>query len=135
MNDTKIQFEYTNSCTCQTYDESTDEFSSSEYCDGSCFDMMLEDFEFITSDLFKLNETGWWKITNLRLWDGNHSGFIKANNVVQLLRGMVVNSEWTLRGEILENKIHYSLSHHDAIGSSTTVTIVEESELELYGLE
>lgn len=135
MNDTKVEFSYTNSCTCEVYDEINNEYYSSDDCYGYCYDVMIEDFKNITLDLFELNETGWWKINNFRLWNGDHSGFIQAYDASELLRGMVVNSEWTMRGEILKNEIHYSLSHHDApMGSSTVVTIVEESELDLYGL-
>lgn len=135
MIDSKVEFEYTNSCTCEFYDAESDEYYETEYCNGYCYDTMIEDFEHITSHLFDMNETGWWMVSNLRLWDGNHSGFIKAQTAPELLRGMGVNGDWIMRGKILEDSIQYSLSHHDApMGSSSMVTIVTESDMEHYGL-
>lgn len=134
MEETQIKFEYTNNCTCEIYDAESDEYYEAPYCNGDCYYMMIEDFENITSDLFNRNPAGWWKITDLRLWDGNHSGFVKANTPEELIRGMTVNSDWIIRGEVLEDRVQYSLSHHDSLGSSTTVTIVEESDLEIHGL-
>lgn len=134
MNDSKVKFEYTNTCTCQIYDESTDDYSDSDYCFGYCFDEQLEDFKDITSHLFEMNKTGWWRVSDLRLWNREVSGFVLADNVNDLIKGMTVNSEWIIRGEVLEDRIEYSLSHHDALGSSSTVTIVTEDQLEEYGL-
>jgi len=135
MNDSKVEFEYTNTCTCEVYDDESDEYIPLEYCDGSCYDYIIEHFGQITSHLFDANETGWWMVSNIRFWDGNRSGFVKAQTAPELLRGMGVNSEWIMRGEILEDRIEYSLSHHDApMGSASCVGIITEDQREEYGL-
>ena len=130
-----VKFEYTNSCTCQTYDPEIDEYFDAQDCYGDCWEYTVEDFANITSHLFEANETDWWKVTALRLWNGDVSGFFSASNVQDLIRGMTVNSEWTMRGEVFNDRIEYSLSHHDApMGSSSVLTMVSENEREEYGL-
>lgn len=129
------KFEYTNTCTCQTYDADLDDYFDAQDCYGDCWEYTLEDFSNITSHLFENNETNLWRVNNLRLWDGDVSGFFKATNVSDLIRGMTVNSEWIMRGEVFDDRIEYSVSHHDApMGSSTVLTIVSEEEREKYGL-
>lgn len=128
-------FEISNVCTCTIHIEETDEDFPSEDCFGDCWAMAVDHFTEITSQLFDKNETGFWKISNLRLWDGNHDGFVYANEPLDLIRGMSVKSEWIMRGFVEEDRITYSLSHHDApMGSNSTVTIVTEEEREEYGL-
>ena len=134
---TTLKFEYTNTCTCTVYNEELEEYTEepSDNCYGDCWEFVVEDFSNITDNLFNQNETNWWKITGFRLWDGDHSGFVYAKTPLELLRGMTVNSEWIMRGEVFDDHINYSLSHHDApTGSSTKLTIVSESEREDYGL-
>lgn len=130
-----LKFEYTNTCTCNSYNEETDEYEPTNDCYGDCWEFVVEDFTNITDKLFDNNETYWWKINGFRLWDGDHSGFIKAKTPLELLRGMTVNSEWIIRGEVFDDHINYSLSHHDApTGSNTRLTIISEQEREDYGL-
>lgn len=132
---TGIKFEYTNTCTCTYYDEKTDESIPSLECWGDCWEYVLDDFKEITLFLFDINETNWWKVSNIRLWDGESSGYFFADNVKELIHGMTVNSEWIMSGEVFNDHIDYSLSHHDApMGSRTTLTIVTEEEREELGL-
>ena len=52
-----------------------------------------------------------------------------------LLRGMAVRGEWTMRYEVYADRIEYSLSHHDApTGSASVLTIMTPEEVEKYGL-
>lgn len=129
-----IEFEYTNTCTCNYYNDETDEWYEPDDCYGDCWELTLEDFKNITAHLIEKNETMWWKVTNLALWDGSHSGFFYAESVDEILRGMTVNSEWIMRGKIFDDRIEYSLSHHDSMGSSTTLSMVSREEQERYGL-
>lgn len=130
-----IKFEHTNTCTCTYYSEELDEYVESGDCWGDCYDSMIEDMENITSHLFSANETNWWRVSNLRLWNGDVSGYFRADTVAQLITGMTVRSEWIMRGEIFDDHIEYSLSHHDApMGSSTRLDIVSEEEVEEKGL-
>jgi hypothetical protein len=132
---TGIKFEYTNNCTCEYYDEETEESIPSPDCWGDCWEYVLDDFKEITKDLFYENETNWWKVSNIRLWDGESSGYFFADNVKELIKGMTVNSEWMMSGEVFNDYINYSLSHHDApMGSNTTLTIVTEEQREELGL-
>lgn len=128
-------FEYTNTCTCSSYDEDTDTYIAMDYCDGHCWETTVDDFALITTELFDNNETLWWKVSNLRLWDGNHNGYGFAMCPEDLLSLMTVKSEWTIRGELFNNCIKYSLYHHDApTGSSSTLTMVSEEQREELGL-
>ena len=132
---TQNNFEYTNTYKCTFYDEDTDTYIETNACFRDCWEYVLEDFSNITSHLFDKNETNFWRVSNLRLWNGDVGGFFQAKNVSDLIRGMTVNSEWIMRGEVFEDRIEYSLSHHDApMGSSTVLTIVSEEEREKYGL-
>lgn len=129
-----IKFEYTNTCTCTVYDEETDEETPASDCYGDCWEQTLEDFQNITSHLVEKNTTMWWRVKDLALWDGNYGGFFYAETISKLLDGMTVNSAWTMRGEVFDDRIEYSLSHHDAMGSATTLMMVTEDEREKYGL-
>lgn len=130
----KTEFEYTNTCTCTYIDEESGEDMPMEYCDGYCWDYVIDDFTELTKPLFEANETNWWKVSNIRLWDGESSGYFFADNVKELIHGMTVNSEWIMRGAVFSDYIQYSLSHHDAMGSNTTLTIVTEEQREELGL-
>lgn len=127
-----FEFEYTNSCECMDENPETGEFDiPSAGCYGYCFDSVLEDFEEITSHLFKMNNTNFWRIANIRLWNGDVSGIVKADSPAKLLESMGVNSVWNMRGTVHNDHISYSLSHHDApMGSSSAVYIVSEKEAE-----
>ena len=130
-----VKFEYTNTCTCTIYDVDTDTEIEATDCYGDCWEYTIEDFTEITRHLFDSNETNFWKVSNLRLWNGDISGFFEARNAKELIRGMSVNSEWIMRGEVFKDRIEYSLSHHDApTGSSSVLSIVSEDEREEYGL-
>ena len=128
-------FEYTNQCTCTAYDEDTDSYVEMDYCDGHCWEDTIEDFTNITEKLFDDNETYWWKVSNLKLWDGNHSGYFFAKDAKELIRGMTVDSAWTLTGEICDGYIKYSVAHHDApCGSNTTLEPISDEQREFLGL-
>ena len=140
MNETIItKGEITNSCNCLLFEEDGETKSvDTEYgstCYGDCWQFAVEDFEMITEELRKSNETDWWKVENLRLWHGDVSGFFYAETVADLIEGMTVRSDWTMRYEIHADRIEYSLSHHDApMGSKTTLTAVSEEQREELGL-
>jgi len=130
-----FSFNITNGCTCEDYDEEKDISIPSENCYGFCWEEMIQDFSNITEHLFDKNETMWWKVNNLRLWDGEHSGYIYARSAEELIRGMSVNSEWSMHGGIYSEYIKYSLHHHDApMGSNSILTIISEDQIEAYGL-
>jgi hypothetical protein len=123
----------TNSCTCTVYDEATGEYTEepSNTCYGDCWEFAVEDFSNVTENLRNENLTDYWKVENLRLWNGEVSGHFQAKTVADLLRGMTVNSEWTMRYEVFADRIEYSLSHHDApMGSKSVLRPVDEEEYE-----
>ncbi len=132
---TVFPFELTNECTCENYDEETETFIPSLDCYGDCFTDQLDYFSLCTNELFNNSETSWWKVSNLRLWNGEHSGLFYAETVEQLVEGMTVRSGWIMRGTAYSNKIEYSLSHHDApMGSRTVLENVTEEERQEWGL-
>ena len=131
--------EITNNCTCLTYEEDGETKSvDTEYdstCYGDCWEYAVEDFANITEELRNSNETDWWKVSNLRLWDGESSGYFHAKTVADLIEGMTVRSDWSMRYEVHADRIEYSLSHHDSpTGSGTTLTAVSEEQREELGL-
>jgi hypothetical protein len=126
MTGISTKFVYTTMCSCSSYDEETDENIPSEVCYGDCWEETVEDFTNIVAHLFEKNERCWWKIKDLALWDGNYSGYFYAEDARDLIKGMTVNSEWIMRGEVFDDRIEYSLSHHDAMGSSTVLEIMTE---------
>lgn len=133
--DTKYKFEYTNTCTCTYMDQDTGESIESSDCFGDCFWSQIEDFSNCADHLFVNNETNWWKITGFPLWSHEVSGYAYAKTPEDLIRAMTVNSEWIMRGTILEDKIEYSLSHHDRpTGSHSIVEIITEQQREDLGL-
>jgi hypothetical protein len=139
MNETIIATgEITNSCTCLLFEEDGETKSiDTDYgstCYGDCWQFAVEDFAMITEELRNSNEADWWKVSNLRLWSGEVSGYFHAKTVADLIEGMTVRSDWTMRYEIHADRIEYSLSHHDANGSATTLTAVSEEQREELGL-
>lgn len=136
MSDTLIaKGELTNGCTCVTYNEDKGDFEPAPECWGDCWDCSIEDFENLAKDFIDSNETGWWRVTNLRLWNGETSGFFHAKNVADIVRGMTVRSEWIMRYEVFADRIEYSLSHHDApMGSATVLRCISDDEREELGL-
>ncbi len=121
----------TNGCSCVTYNEETGDWQDAPECWGDCWDCAVEDFENVTESLRNNNLTDYWKVENLRLWNGEVSGHFEAKNVKDLLRGMTVNSEWIMRYEVFADRIEYSLSHHDSpTGSASVLRPVSEEEYE-----
>lgn len=131
------KFEYTNTCTCTFYDPDSESYTElpADNCYGDCWEYVLEDFENIASELFDNNETGWWKVKGIQLWNGTIGGYFHAYKAEDLLKGMGVDSVWVMRGEIFNDRIEYSLSHHDApMGSRSVVYPVTEKDREEFGL-
>ena len=130
--------EITNGCDCLVYiDEDGAEVSVDDNytCFGDCWEFAVEDFTMLTEDFRKANTTDWWHAKNLRLWNGEVSGYFHADTVAKLLEGMTVRGDWTMRYKVFADRIEYSLSHHDApMGSSTTLTAMSEEEVERLGL-
>ena len=128
--------EITNNCTCVMLDENgerTEEPTS--YCYGDCWADSVDDFTYITDELRDSNETNWWRVENLRLWNGEVSGLFHAVKVEDILHGMAVRGEWTMRYEVFADRIEYSLSHHDApMGSKSVLRCVSDEEREEWGL-
>lgn len=126
--------EITNTCTCQDYNPDTDEYTESNDCWGDCWEQVVYDFAEDTKVLRESNTTGWWKVSDLQLWDRTVSGYFYAKNVQEILYGMTVRSAWTMRYTAYEDRVEYSLSHHDAMGSASTLTAVSEEDVEELGL-
>jgi hypothetical protein len=121
----------TNTCSCVSYNEETGYLQEATECEGLCWEYSVEDFANVTESLRDNNLTDYWKVENLRLWNGEVSGHFQAKTVTDLLRGMTVNSEWTMRYEVFTDRIEYSLSHHDApMGSTSVLRPVDEEEYE-----
>jgi hypothetical protein len=121
----------TNTCSCVSYNEETGYLQEATECEGLCWEYSVEDFANVTETLRDNNLTDYWKVENLRLWNGEVSGHFQAKTVTDLLRGMTVNSEWTMRYEVFADRIEYSLSHHDApMGSASVLRAVDEEEYE-----
>ena len=128
------EFGFGTYCSCMESDDFVMLNALQTECDGICWEMALEDFTDIVSGLFEVNETMWWKVSNLGLWDGNHSGYGYAKDAQSLLELMTVNSDWNIKGKVFNDRIEYSLSHHDSMGSNTVVTMITDEQREELGL-
>ncbi len=130
--------EITNTCTCLLYEEDGETKSIDEKygssCFGDCWEFAVEDFAMITEELRNSNETDWWKVEDLRLWSGNVSGYFHGKTVSAIIEGMTVRSEWNMTYKVFSDRIEYSLSHHDAMGSASTLRPVSDDEREEMGL-
>ena len=122
--------EITNTCTCTKYDPITEEYTDepADYCDASCWDFAVEDFANVTEDLRNANPDGWWAVDDLQLWNRTVSGYFQATNVTDIIRGMTVNSAWIMRYRVYSDRVEYSLSHHDAMGSASTLRPMRDDE-------
>jgi hypothetical protein len=107
-------FDLSNLCSCQIYDEETDTFSDASDCFGDCWEDTLMMWCEAIKPLFDATDTYWWRIEGLPLWNRNASGFVRAKTPEDLLRGMTIQGEWHLRGFVKDDHIKALLSHHDA---------------------
>lgn len=135
--DVTAVFDIQNTCSCTLFDNDSGTFTDepSSECFGDCWEDSLEFFKSVTEELRDSNETGWWKVENLRLWSGETSGYFKATKADEILLGMAVRGEWHMNACVYPDRIEYSLSHHDSpTGSNTTLRLVTEEEREEWGL-
>lgn len=123
--------------------------SSDDYNDGMadcvCWDQGVEELSEVFGP-WLADGSGWWRISNMRLWDGEHSGYGYGTTLAEVLRMMTVNSGWMMRWEAVYEKPHqmgkiaplrftYSLSHHDApTGSTSEIVPLSEDHVERLGL-
>jgi hypothetical protein len=121
--------EYTNTCTCVTYNDDAGEWETAPECWGDCWSDQVEDFENITEHLFSDNEQG-FTITGFPVWNGTRDGYFLARNAEELLRNITPDrTEWTLRLTVHPTHLTGVLSHHDApTGGVITVTPFSQDE-------
>jgi len=130
--DTVLSFgEITNECTCTYYDADTDEYLPTNDCFGDCWEDSVYFFGLCTEELRNANESGAWQVDDLKLWNGNVSGYFTATDVIGIIRGMTVNSSWIMRYQVYADRVEYSLSHHDApMGSASVLRIADCEEID-----
>lgn len=119
--------EYTNTCTCVTYNEDSGDWEEAPECWGDCWTDQVEDFENITEHLFSDNEQG-FTITGFPVWNGTRDGYFLARNAEELLRNITPDrTAWTLRLTVYPTHLTGVLSHHDGSGV-ITVTPYSQDE-------
>lgn len=115
--------EISNSCTCTTLNENNEEVAT-DYCDGFCWESTMDYFAEVTKPLFTKNDHKLWQVSGLPLWNRTIDGVFEAETPETLLRGITVNSEWTLRFKVIATTMRCWLAHHDApTGGHYSVTI------------
>lgn len=115
--------EISNSCTCTTLNENNEEVAT-DYCDGFCWESTMDYFAEVTKPLFTKNDHKLWQVSGLPLWNRTIDGVFEAETPENLLRGITVNSEWTLRFRVIATTMRCWLAHHDApTGGHYSVTI------------
>jgi len=102
-------------CDCIVCDDDGNE-SPSPDCFG-CWDDKLSYFAENTEELRAISR--WWRIDGLPLWNRKVSGTIVVEDVNDLIAGITVNGEWSLRYKVTPTHLWCYLSHHDASGSFT----------------
>ena len=100
-----------NSCSCQDFNENTQEFSPSVDCYGDCWQDTISQFAEEAKSLLDISES--WVISGLPLWNRDVNGTAKIKNAEELLRALTVQGEWNLRFNIHPTRIVCHLSHHD----------------------
>lgn len=122
--------EITNDCTCTVYDSVAEEYTDepAPFCYGDCWEDSVYFFGLCTEELRNANPDGWWAVDDIQLWNRTVSGYFQATNVTDIIRGMTVNSSWTMRYRVYADRVEYSLSHHDAMGSASTLRPMREGE-------
>ena len=113
--------ELTNGCTCIVYDDLTGIGTPATECDGFCWESELEFFGECVRDFLALSDT--FRVSGIRLWNREVGGVFTANTVAEFVRGITVDSEWTLRYEVFSDRVEFSLSHHDAPTGSASVVV------------
>lgn len=116
--------EYTNACTCVTYDEVAGEWEEALDCWGDCWEQQLDHFAYIVQDILDHSTT--FKIKGFPTWYGTTAGIFDAENAEELLRAITpCNTEWRL--QVIGNLYHLTgiLSHHDGTGTITVTPIID----------
>jgi hypothetical protein len=116
--------EITTACICTKWDETKDEPTDdpADDCYG-CWDDQLSIFAEDTAELRQISPT--WRVDGLPLWNRTVSGSITVKVVSDLIRGITVNGEWSLRYKVTPTHLWCYLSHHDASGSFIAYPYVE----------
>ena len=121
--------EYTNTCSCEVWNEETDECVPANDCYGDCWDFTVEDFANITEHLFSENSQG-FRITGFPVWNGTIDGYFSARNASELLNAITPDrTEWRLELTVHADHLTGRLYHHDApMGGNIVVTPFSEEE-------
>ena len=121
--------EYTNTCSCEVWNEETDECVPANDCYGDCWDFTVEDFANITEHLFSDHNQG-FRITGFPVWNGTVDGYFSARNASELLNAITPDrTEWRLEVTVHADHLTGRLYHHDApMGGNIVVTPFSEEE-------
>lgn len=121
--------EYTNTCSCEVWNEETDECVPANDCYGDCWDFTVEDFSNITEHFFSENNQG-FRITGFPVWNGTIDGYFSARNASELLNAITPDrTEWRLEVTVHADHLTGRLYHHDApMGGNIVVTPFSEEE-------
>lgn len=113
-----------NTCTCEIPDDSV--FHD---CDGLCWDFAVEDFENCISHL--MEQTEYWTVSGIALWNREVGCIFRSTNVLDIIEAMTVRSSWTMNWRVFEDRVEYSLAHHDApTGSRSELRPATDEEIE-----
>ena len=116
--------EYTNACTCVTYDDDSGQWNEAPECWGDCWECQLDDFLYVSQELLESSTT--FKIDGFPTWYGATGGIFDASNAQQLLLAITPrNTEWELSLTVENNCLTGVLSHHDGVGTITVTPIIE----------
>jgi hypothetical protein len=131
MTNTVVEGELSNYM-CSCFDPETDQPTEGDPCYGWCWDMDTEMFAEDTSQMLAANTTGWWRVDGIQLWNRTIGGRFHADNAEDLLRGITVDSMWTLWYAVHDDlTLTFSLAHHDApMGCRGTLRPLSPEECE-----
>jgi len=128
-----VSGEITNTCTCQAFDPETFEILTDDYGDPvpsdecfGCWDDALNMFSEDIAHLWEVYGHDRWVVTGIQLWNREVGGHFEARNVADLVRGMTVNSAWSMKYHVYADRVEYSLSHHDALGSASVLRPLDD---------
>lgn len=106
----EYDFILSNVCSCQFEDE--DGVSRPfDICD--CWEEAVHIWEIATTDLFPFTSRSVWRVEGWPLWNGESSGIVVVKDARDLLRKIIVQSEFRLAGFVHEDRIEATIWHHD----------------------
>jgi len=115
-----LEWELSNTCTCESYDEETDTATPADFCYGDCWETEVDSLmECVIQPWAKAQ--GWEMDTAIRIQGSkmtwlSRSGY-KDTTPENIIESLSINSEFTLRFKFDGKDLSVVRSSHDELGA------------------